>query len=706
MRLRGQLTLLVVTTVVTTALIAVAIADYALRNAVEANLEDRSTVIAEALTASRDVRGAAELVATGVAPSLEPSIANARSLLTQLVASDAELDYLYLGVWNAEGDIVDVAWEPVDARANGFALVEDAERKRFVERASRGRLRRSDGRVHTVLTLFEREGAGSPRALLVVGANPALQLGRYRNAMLVSYALSGAILLIMMAVFFRRLERRFVELRTYAAALGEGKLDCRAPALGRDELGELVTALGGLADGLGRSIANVRQAARGVDGLSGRVRDASRRIAGDAGTQSLSLETASRAMSQLAEGSSQVDDALSKLIATAEHSHRDMNEIAGEVRSIGRVADELARAIGDSQRSVEQAERNMRQAESAIRMLTSTAESTATSMSEMAASIAAVEDGTELASQRARESALAAEAGVNVGRETVRAIHGIQENTEATVASVRFLSERVQSIDQILSVIDDVANQTKLLALNASIIAAQAGEHGAGFLVVAEQIKALSAKTAGSTQEIASVIAEVRRRAAQTIQVAESSLGVVREEVGRVTESSETLITIEQLSRELEELIARIDRAMKDQARGAEGVNAAMQDVYGAASTVGGLVQEQLESGRRLRGAMTRVSELLEQTLETANEKAAKVGIATAAMVELYERLGEVRTANEQQLVHRDDVIHSVATLEQLSARNRESAKVLASAVEEAVARIATLAAAVDRIEAGAQPPN
>ncbi len=142
---------------------------------------------------------------------------------------------------------------------------------------------------------------------------------------------------------------------------------------------------------------------------------------------------------------------------------------------------------------------------------------------------------------------------------------------------------------------DTAQNTAASMSQMASIIAAQAGEHGAGFLVVAEEIKALSAKTAGSTREIAAVISEVRRRAARTIEVAESSLGVVREEAERVTESSETL------------------------------------------------------------------------------------------------------------------VVQSVATLGQVSARNRESARVLASAVDDAVARIGTLAAAVDEIESGRgtdQSPN
>ncbi|MEL6545696.1 MAG: methyl-accepting chemotaxis protein [Myxococcota bacterium] len=500
-------------------------------------------------------------------------------------------------------------------------------------------------------------------------------------------------------MFFRRLERRFEALRDYSTKLEAGQLDAPAPALGADEIGELTHALARLSAGLGGSISNVRSATRGLDELSGSVRDASRKIAGDAGTQSLSLESTSRAMTQLAEGSGEVDRTLSNLIESAERSHREMSEVASEVRAIANIVEELAAAVHQSQVGFGATERNLQQAESAIRMLTSTAESTAASMNQMAASIASVEDGTENASRRATATATSAAMGAHIGRETVAAVSEIERNTEATVDSVRFLSDRLESIDQILAVIDDIANQTKLLSLNASIIAAQAGEHGAGFLVVADQIKALSLKTAGSTREIAEVVREVRRRSGNTIEVSESSLRVVKREAERIGESSDTLAQIENYARDLGELIQGIDRAMKEQALGADSVNAAMQDVHATASTVGALVKEQMDSGRQLRSSMARVAELLDQTLATTNEKAAKANSATVAMMTMYEQLAAVRKANEAQTDYRGEVKRSVATLEQLSTRNRESARVLVSAVEEAISRIESLGEAVDDIE-------
>ncbi|MEO0811364.1 MAG: methyl-accepting chemotaxis protein, partial [Myxococcota bacterium] len=422
-------------TVITTAALAVGVAEFSLRDTVEDNLLDRSAVVAEALAVSQDVEQAAAVVSRRVAPSratnLDPNVKNARSLLAQMVASDQELDYLYLGVWSSSGTVLDIAWEPLNAAPNALNLAEDSERLEFIKRATQGRLRRSDGRVHELANLYGDGEPDAPRVFVVMGLDPSLQLSRYRSALLLAYALSGLILFASLFLFFRRLERRFEALRDYSTKLEAGQLDAPAPALGTDEIGELTHALARLSTGLGGSISNVRSATRGLDELSGSVRDASRKIAGDAGTQSLSLESTSRAMTQLAEGSGEVDRTLSNLIESAERSHREMSEVASEVRAIANIVEELAAAVHQSQVGFGATERNLQQAESAIRMLTSTAESTAASMNQMAASIASVEDGTENASRRATATATSAAMGAHIGRETVAAVSEIERNTEA-----------------------------------------------------------------------------------------------------------------------------------------------------------------------------------------------------------------------------------------------------------------------------------
>jgi len=96
-------------------------------------------------------------------------------------------------------------------------------------------------------------------------------------------------------------------------------------------------------------------------------------------------------------------------------------------------------------------------------------------------------------------------------------MENIRSTVEATAEMINRLGKRSQEIGQILKVIDEVTDQTSLLALNAAILAAQAGEHGKGFAVVAEEIRELAERTAASTKEIANVIAAVQQESAASV---------------------------------------------------------------------------------------------------------------------------------------------------------------------------------------------
>ncbi|MEL6339871.1 MAG: methyl-accepting chemotaxis protein [Myxococcota bacterium] len=702
--LRSQLIFLVIATVVVTAFIALRLADLFLGATIEESLLRRSDIVAEAISASNDVASVVKQAASRLESPVDTRAqrlarANALSFLAELVNADEELDYVYLGTLDDAGRHVSVAWEPLDARVNGFDLSVDDQRQEFVEVALAGELRRGKKRIHRVVELFDRPNSPGPPATVVMGLDVSIQLTRYRSAMRNSYIASAAILLVLLFLFFIRLERRFAELLSYSSRLATGELNAPAPRLGGNELGEISEALSTIGRGLGDSMDQIRLASDELEDLSSSVKDASSRIADDAGSQALSLRSTSSAVSSLAASSAGVDALVRKLSGLAESSQNDLVDVAREVESIGEVVEDLRVAVEQAKSHFNESERGMLKAEAAVRMLTTTAEDTAAAMNQITASIAFVDDGTDQALERSRESASTAEAGVVVAQQTVEAIRGIRDNTAATMRSVRFLSEQVQSIDQILRVINDIANQTKLLSLNASIIAAQAGEHGSGFLVVADEIKALAAKTAGSTREISHVINEVQRVASDAIGVAERSMGTVDDEVARVEQADHVLHSIRESSIALGTQVRRIAEAMNEQSKSAEQVNAAMQDVHGTASSVGAIVNRQLDSGRQLERSMKRVVKLLEETMQTTRQKSARVRQATQALGEMFEQLVRVRDANEEQAHDRNAVLNSVDTLRGLSERNRESAEILASAVDKATEKVERLAAAVDRFD-------
>ncbi|MBC7794362.1 MAG: hypothetical protein H7Z43_11710, partial [Clostridia bacterium] len=243
--------------------------------------------------------------------------------------------------------------------------------------------------------------------------------------------------------------------------------------------------------------------------------------------------------------------------------------------------------------------------------------------------------------------------------------------------------------------IDDIANQTKLLSLNASIIAAGAGEHGRGFLVVAEEIKALASKTAGSTRQISSVISEVLRVSGSVIDVAERGVKTVDEGVERSEHADQVLSSILEASTRSSGIVRTIAAAMTEQARGAASVNQAMQDVHAIAVRVRAIVSSQKTESQALENSMRQMRSIMDRSTTTAQEQAVQVGQAIDAIGSIFEQIQLVSGTNRDQARSRSDVARAFEVLENLSERHRDSARQLADAVEKATVQTTALTRAI-----------
>ncbi|HEX8152926.1 MAG TPA: methyl-accepting chemotaxis protein, partial [Thermoanaerobaculia bacterium] len=298
----------------------------------------------------------------------------------------------------------------------------------------------------------------------------------------------------------RDVTRPLRELRALARQMAEGNFDAETRVFSDDEVGQL-------ADSFGETRENLRRLLGRIGGQGSTITDGVRVITG--GTESLLLR--SRDQAELTESSSlaveNVRGGIGGVLGAADTVNELTQDASSRALELQASAEEVARSMDYLFQSVEKTSSSTTEMNASMVEMSKRTDVLAGIGDEVLSFVAQMDSTiTELRStshatadiaQRVREDA---EAGGAAVHRTVEGINASQELTNSTAEVLDELQRSVGEISQILNVIEDVANRTNLLSLNAAIIAAQAGEHGAGFTVVADEIRQLAERTRGSTK--------------------------------------------------------------------------------------------------------------------------------------------------------------------------------------------------------------
>jgi twitching motility protein PilJ len=237
---------------------------------------------------------------------------------------------------------------------------------------------------------------------------------------------------------------------------------------------------------------------------------------------------------------------------------------------------------------------------------------TGQSMLDMAGRINRVAGQAQESAQVARLSLQAAESGLVAVRNAMGGMNTIRDHIQETSKRIKRLGESSQEIGEITELISDITEQTHVLALNAAIQAAAAGEAGRGFSVVAEEVQRLAERSADATRQIAALVKTIQTDTQDAVGAMERSTeGVVAG--ARLSDSAGTALTqIDQVSRRLADLIEQISAAAVREAEAANGVAGSIQHIF--------TVTEQTGEGTRSTALqvreLSRIADELRQSVE------------------------------------------------------------------------------------------
>jgi len=233
------------------------------------------------------------------------------------------------------------------------------------------------------------------------------------------------------------------------------------------------------------------------------------------------------------------------------------------------------------------------------------------SMHEMEASVMAIADHAARTSEASVNATDEAQGGAIVATKALAGIDALMSNVEEAADVIQSLDSNSEKIGVVLDVIKNIAEQTNLLALNAAIEAARAGEHGRGFAVVADEVRTLATRTHESTKEIEEMIEGLQSRAGDAVRVIDSARELAKVEEDQVERAAEALGMIVGEVIGIKEMNGQIVDAVESQKQLTMGVNANLENI----GLISEATSEEAEQNRQISERLTEIFSRLESVV-------------------------------------------------------------------------------------------
>jgi methyl-accepting chemotaxis protein len=436
-----------------------------------------------------------------------------------------------------------------------------------------------------------------------------------------------------------------------AASISGGNLASEVPIDSDDEIGTLASAFNAMVASLREIVGQVGHNIREVSEVSDELQRHSAKMSADAQRQSVAIDETTESIEQLSGSSVEVNAKVAQVSDSARETSSSILEMDASIISVAQHMDHLAESIEATSEGVMQVASGTDQVVSGVSTLKGATEESMEQLQQLRLSVQHVRENAGESHSLCDEASREATKGLEAVNETISVMSEISNSFNELEKNVSRLANNSNSIGEILEVIREVAEQTGMLSLNAAIIAAQAGEHGKAFSVVADEVNSLAGRTHRSTQEIAKLVQAVQNDTAAAVSAAEVGAAVVEKGVQRSNLAGKVLGEISAKSTTSTEKVHQIYEASSQQSRELE----------------------------RVERAMTEVRDIVEQiNRSTLDQQAATTEIANA--VENIRSLGKgVKSSTDEQRrgsrLMTDSVTHVAAMLDQISEATRAQAK-------------------------------
>ncbi|MDP6977054.1 MAG: methyl-accepting chemotaxis protein [Myxococcota bacterium] len=465
-------------------------------------------------------------------------------------------------------------------------------------------------------------------------------------------------------------------------SMAHGDLSTRVDIERDDEIGTLADTFNGMVMSLRGLVAKVGENTRAVSDAAVVLRGASDGMRLVSSRQETAVEDSAESIEKMTASIEEVNHAVSTLADEAKDTSTAAVEMDGSIVQIAAHMDELSQTIDSAASSIVQMTAGIREIAQFADTLKNATESTSTSLQQLSSSVGEVEENARQSQELSAQATDDAERGMRSVQETVHGMKQIQDSFVGLEEVISRLDLQSQNIGDVLGVIEGVVEQTNLLALNAAIISSHAGEHGRAFAVVAEEVKNLSDRTAGSTKEIGSLISDVQQEIANAVQSMSDGGERVDRGVALSLEAGEVLKTMAESARMSHGTAKDIVTATGEQAKGLQRVDLAMVQVRQIAKQLSSGTHEQDNASAEITRGVERMRQLGQEVKRSTHVQRTESRHIAQSVEVVASRINQILAATTDQSKQSEQILEALKVFREVTVESARRAEEMQSTVD------------------------